>query len=199
MGTSRARHDWEHTRSERIERLFEAHRNATGGKPGRQWLTEELNHALISRLASEFQGFCRDLHDEAIDFLVANGGVTNQTVAKVLRTQLASGRYLDRGNATPGNLGADFAKLGLTLWPSVETAVGETNKKKWQESLDRLIKARNAIGHDDRAALIGWDRRFETLTLSGARKWRTTENNLVSALDQVLGSYLTQATGIPPW
>jgi hypothetical protein len=32
-----------------------------GANSGRRWITDELNHALILRLAAEFQGFARHL------------------------------------------------------------------------------------------------------------------------------------------
>jgi hypothetical protein len=56
---------WASARTDRIKRLRAAHQTLGGTGPGRRWVTDELNHALILRLASEFQGFARDLHDES--------------------------------------------------------------------------------------------------------------------------------------
>lgn len=59
---------WRTGRASKLSNLLSAHVAVGGSKAGRRWATEELNHAIVLRLASEFQGFCRDLHDEAVGF-----------------------------------------------------------------------------------------------------------------------------------
>lgn len=82
-------------------------------------MTEHLTLALFVRLAAEFQGFCRDLHDDAAIRIVF--GLPDAFAARVpvLLAVLVKGRKLDRGNAAPGNIGADFGNLGMSLWPAV--------------------------------------------------------------------------------
>jgi hypothetical protein len=198
MMTSLALAEWVGPRSQRIDRLVDAHRKTTGGSRGRQWLTEELNHALIVRLMSEFQGCCRDLHDESIDALTASPKISDPAVSTVLRQLLTTGRKLDQGNAGPGTLGSDFGRLGIALWPAV-TARYPVNGAKWNASLDRLNKARNHIVHEERQDILNWPRTHEPLTLAGVRTWRGTLNALARAFDQVVGSYLKQVNGIAPW
>src|SRR5438874_3427598 len=54
-------------------------------------------------LSSEFQGFCRDLHNEGADRLV--DAINPALLRRVLRSQCSYGRQLDTGNPNAGNLG----------------------------------------------------------------------------------------------
>jgi hypothetical protein len=54
---------WRKERSERLDELLHAHQSVGGPSRGRRWRTATLNEALLLRLAAEFQGFARDLHD----------------------------------------------------------------------------------------------------------------------------------------
>jgi hypothetical protein len=78
-----------------------------------------LNDALILRLAAEFQGFARDLHDLACDHLASWAAPTSAAVESVIRNRLREGRDLDRGNAHPGVVGKDFERFGFELWPAL--------------------------------------------------------------------------------
>jgi hypothetical protein len=49
---------WKNDRATRLDRLVSAHKTLRG--MNRRWVTDELNHSLILRLASEFQGFARE-------------------------------------------------------------------------------------------------------------------------------------------
>ena len=69
--TSLALNRWIVDRSAALGRLERVHGTMTGGLSGRPCDVTELNHALFLRLAAEVQGFCRDLHDEAIDARVS--------------------------------------------------------------------------------------------------------------------------------
>lgn len=110
-----ALHDWRTGRADRLDRLLAAHATVGGTGPGRRWLTEELNHALVLRLAAEFQGFARNLHTDAARAVAAAlaAGVAPRETA-LLRAFLTA-RRLDRGNATETVLAHDFGLLGLEL------------------------------------------------------------------------------------
>src|SRR5690348_9491697 len=101
--SSAALSTWASVRSDRIDRLRAAHEAFGGSGRGRRWVTDELNHALILRLASEFQGFSRDLHNEA--GLVLTGAIApgNQQLQDNLRIPYTANRKLDQGNADPGS------------------------------------------------------------------------------------------------
>jgi hypothetical protein len=71
---------------------MDAHVAVGGAAAGRRWATQELNHAILLRLASEFQGFCRDLHDEAVLALVAAATPNNAQVSQVLALPFRTAR-----------------------------------------------------------------------------------------------------------
>jgi hypothetical protein len=58
---------WRKERSERLDELLHAHQSVGGPSRGRRWRTATLNEALLLRLAAEFQGFARDLHEQTCD------------------------------------------------------------------------------------------------------------------------------------
>ena len=67
-----ALHRWTTTARAALDQLVAAH-NAVGGPGrGRRYATLQVNHAYAVLLSSQFQGFCRDLHSEAVDFLASN-------------------------------------------------------------------------------------------------------------------------------
>ncbi len=110
-----------------------------------------VDHAYAVLVSSQFQGFCRDLHSEAVDFVASN--MCPASVAIVLRVQMSQGRKLDSGNANPGNIGADFARFGMRFWPEV-SAVDRRNDGR-RRLLEELNAWRNAIAHQDWAPVGG--------------------------------------------
>lgn len=118
---SQALLDWGTTRRDRLGLLWEIRQGVRGGN-GQLWRTEQVHGMLVTRLATEFQGYALGLHDAAASYfvLVVSGG--NQRVATVLRERMTQARALGRGNPTPDALARDFSRLGLTLWPALESA-----------------------------------------------------------------------------
>ncbi|MBE0011675.1 hypothetical protein DXT87_18160 [Arthrobacter sp. AET 35A] len=172
------------------------HSTVTGGKQGRQWATEQLNHATILRLASEFQGFSRDLHNEALTFILDTGVTANSAIEGVLRANLEFGRKLDRGNANKSNLGNDFVRLGLPIVEEIKASSAMNANRL--EGLDRLNDARNAIAHNNPiqlATVIA----VQPLTMRSAKKWRGQLNGLAVSMDRHVGAYLEDVTKKKPW
>ena len=66
-------------------------------------------------VASQFQGFCRELHAECVKVLVEH-----LKPHRLLRPLVESGftrcLQLDSRNAQPGSIGADFGLLGIIFW-----------------------------------------------------------------------------------
>ncbi|GAA4701210.1 hypothetical protein APR04_000208 [Promicromonospora umidemergens] len=143
---------WRGARAARLDNLVAAHRAVAGDGAGRRWLTVEVNHALIVRLASEFQGFCRELHDEAIDSFLASTFEAGSPAAPIVRRLLTSGRKLDSGNAGWANVNNDFARLGMSIKAEL-TSRYPKRSGPWTEKLERLNTARNAIAHDNSTQL----------------------------------------------
>ncbi len=193
---SRALTLWTTTATARLDEIEQAHRAVGGGGRGRRIATLQINHAYAMLLSSHFQGFCRDLHSEAIDHLCSR--VAEPWAAPLLRERLTENRKLDAGNPNPGNLGADFGRLGMRLWPAVQ-AVDARNRAR-QEKLESLNRWRNAIAHQDftRPELdLGGGRR--DLHLADVRAWRTACGSLATALDRVVGEHIAALVGGAPW
>ncbi|MGW4367693.1 hypothetical protein ACWEKT_18805 [Nocardia takedensis] len=187
---------WQQERTLALDSLETVHGRVTGRRRGRQYATEHLNLALFVSLAAEFQGFCRDLHDEAAVAFVDSLGFVNDPRAGVIRNALVRGRNLDKGNAQPASLGSDFQILGVTLWPDVYTAY-PTLGPKWNDTLTSLNKARNAVAHrnDTQLAQV---RQAQPLTLATFRKWRRSLNGAAAGFDNIVGAYL-KSTANADW
>src|SRR5438477_12133485 len=68
---SQAYRRWVRTRSMELDQIQAAHTRLGGTARGRRYTTQQINRAYAVLLASQFQGFARDLHTEAADYLVA--------------------------------------------------------------------------------------------------------------------------------
>jgi hypothetical protein len=152
------------------------------------------------RLAAEFQGFARDLHDLAIDCYVRQIDTVNPTLGNIIRIDMTRGRQLDRGNAQSGSLGSDFSRLGLLFWDTLDAA-SNNQSKKWRKDLDSLNLARNAIAHDDQGNFfdlraIG---KFP-ITLRTITAWLRPLDALAITMDDVVSIYLGSIIKGPrPW
>lgn len=187
---------WKQDRGAILDSLEAIHRKITGGKRGRQTATEHLNLALFARLAAEFQGFCRDLHDDAAIHLADSLADEYQARVPILLSALVRERKLDRGNASPGNLGNDFAILGISLWPDIYARY-PIKGKKWNTVLEALNEVRNAVGHS--TPVLDELHRTHKLTLATFRRWRGLLNSAATGLDRIVAAYLTDLTGESDW
>lgn len=185
-------HTWLGPRARKLDEIEAAHRVVSGSGRGRRRATEQLNHAYVLLLSSQFQGFCRDLHSECIDELHAV--VANPTLAEIMRLDFMFARRLDRGNPTPGNIRSDFERLGVDLWLEVRHLDARNTSRALR--LEQLSRWRNAIAHQDleRAALVPALIRFRTV-----RRWRETCDALARSFDRVMTGYLASVTGARPW
>jgi hypothetical protein len=166
-------------------------------RPGRRWVTDELNHALILRLASEFQGFARDLHDESTAFIVRSLAPGDARLQDRLRVPYTQYRKLDQGNADPATLGNDFGLFGVTLWPALHARY-PAYAKGWNQRLVALNAARNGIAHDDEAKIARIQAAGWPLTLRSVDRWNSSLDGLARGIDRVMGGHkLTYGT--TPW
>jgi hypothetical protein len=185
--------EWLSVRGGRLDEIERAHRGLGGTGPGRRYTTQQINQAYAVLLSAQFQAFCRDLHTESVQALVPGVAVPGFHLA--LRTELFSNRKLDRGNPNPGNIGADFSRLGLTFWTEVEALDARNASRK--ALLEELNAWRNAIAHQDfDPAVLG---ATLTLTLAKVRGWRGACNGLADSFDEVMRRYILALTGSSPW
>jgi hypothetical protein len=190
--------EWRTVRSVRIDRLMQAHVLVGGVGSGRRWATDEINHALVLRLTSEFQGFCRALHDEAIVAIMDAVAMGDASLRDALRKVYTAARRLDRGNAEPGGLGSDFSLFNMRLWEALQIRY-PARTRDWSRELELLNEARNALAHDDQAKLIkvrsaGWP-----ATLESVRRWRGALDGLAAAMDEVTRDHLADMLKTTPW
>lgn len=188
---SRALTEWRGRRSGELDELLAAHAAVGGTRRGRRYATQQLNRAYALAIAAQFQGFCRDLHSEAVDEIVA---VTNPAqVALQLRVLLTSGRKLDHGNANPSALGSDFGLLGMRLWPQLRARDGRTEVR--QARLEELNEWRNAIAHEDFSQLPSG----AALRLATVAGFRKACMGLAVTLDREVAAHAAGIVGRPPW
>jgi hypothetical protein len=141
--TSKALTNWQTDRAIRLDRLEVAHR-AVGGR----LLAGGLCRALVLQLTAEFQGFARDLHDEASYALVATLAPGDPLRQQRLRVPYELGRRIDRGSASPEALHRDFSMFSLRLWDELRRCY-PTRGRQWRDRLALLHDARNGLAHAD--------------------------------------------------
>src|SRR4051812_44090138 len=110
---------WLSHRLQALDQIKTAHAAVGGSAPGRRYTTQHINQAYAMLVSSQFQGFCRDLHSEAVDYLLGHA-VSGDARQTLIRLRFTSGRKLDSGNPNPGNLGHDFQFFGLKLWEALK-------------------------------------------------------------------------------
>ncbi len=187
---SRALQTWLTVRRQALDEIENAHRRVGGTRRGRRHATRQLNHGHTHLLSAQFQGSCRELHDESVDVLVR----WNMPVGlrKGCEKSLLLARKLDTGNPNPGNLGADFGRFGLEFWQEVYQLDARNADRRQQ--LRELNEWRNAIAHQDAVALAR-----KPLHLHEVRQWRRVCENLASYFDEVMRMHIESITGASPW
>lgn len=190
---SNSLHKWNTTRIHELNEIEHAHLRVGGGERGRRYATQQINHAYTMLLSSQFQGFCRDLHSEAVDHIVRS--VTPLSLRVVLRAEFTLHRKLDRGNPNPANIGSDFNRLGLKFLDQIRAESRRNNGRIGH--LEDLNSWRNAIAHQDfDPAHLGGT---ITLRLATVRQWRQACEQLANAFDSVIGDHVAQIVGKRPW
>lgn len=185
---------WHGQRSRELDQIAGAHAAVGGVGPGRRCATQQLNHAYLVLLASQFQGFCRDLHSEAVDHLVAPLPQLDVRT-DMLRVRLTDGRQLDVRNAQPSSIGSDFGRLEMQLWP---LAIARDSQNVGRRvALEELNVWRNAIAHQsfDPARLGG----RTSARLADVRRLRRACDGLARGFDLVVGDHLAAILGVAPW
>ena len=62
---------WAGERTDALDEIADAHAIVGGTERGRRYATRQINYSYATLLTSHFQGFCRDLHSECVDHIVA--------------------------------------------------------------------------------------------------------------------------------
>lgn len=194
---SRAFQLWTTTRRARLDELYAAHAAVGGANRGRRTATQQINWSIALRISGEFQGYARDLHDEASDELMARTHFTTAAHEDVFRNLLNLNRKLDGGNATPSSLQEDFRRFGFTVLDEIK--LGYTRGANWLKALEQLNTARNGIAHSD-AGKIAKATGGRPIDLREVRRWDSSARSLVKALDKTVAIKIAAVTsGVLPW
>jgi hypothetical protein len=185
---------WRTIRAAAIDEIARAYAAVAGTTRGRRYANQQVIQAYAMLLASQFQGFCRDLHSECVDHFLAV--ITPPPALRnLVQAEFTRGRQLDRGNAQPGSLGADFGRLGIDFWNQLKAY--DARAAEWMGDLDMLNEWRNAIAHQDfTSARLGGKM---NLRLAQVRRWRASCRRLAWAMDEVMRRRLHTITGVSPW
>lgn len=183
--------EWSGRGRRALDQIEAAHRVVSAAQRGRHHATLQLNYGYAVILSSQFQGFCRGLHSEAVAHLEAN--TTPVAVGAVLGLVMVQGRKLDGGNPNAGHIGSDFARIGMDLWPEVR-ALDQRNIGR-QKRLETHALWRNAIAHQDWTKVDG----SAALTLNTVRSWRSACDGLARSLDEAVRLHLLRLVGTAPW
>ena len=183
---------WRTVRATVLDDIEAARTTIRGTGRVRRSAMQQINRAYAVLLSAEFQGFCKDLHRECAEHFTS---LVPLAIKDVIEQQFLSHRLLDRGNPNPGNVGADFNRLGLKLFD--EVAQADPRVYEWRRSLEQLNDWRNAIAHHefDPPRLGGTIQ----LRLALVRTWRAACENLARVFDEVLGRHLESKTGVKAW
>lgn len=186
-------HTWASSRAIALDEIGAAHAAVGGSARGRRYATQQINRAYAVLLASHFQGFCRDLHSECVDYIVST--LVPASLRPIVQAELTLNRQLDSKNAQPGSIGSDFGRLGITFWPLVKTLKPANATRK--TTLDLINVWRNGIVHQNLvAARLGGT---TTLRLATVKRWRKDCGYLAESFDAVMRVYIHSLTGSYPW
>jgi hypothetical protein len=184
---------WKTSRSEQLDEMRAAHTAIGGSGRGRRYATQQINRAYLVLLSSQFQGFCRDLHSEAVDALARS--IVPRSLRTTVQARFTEGRKLDHGNPNPGNLGSDFGRLGMEFWLEVNTLHARNVAR--QAHLEAINAWRNAIAHQDfDPNKLG---RATQLRLAQVDNWRRACNALAAMFDRAVADHIERIVGTRPW
>jgi hypothetical protein len=190
---SRAFAIWQVEARGALNEIEAAHRAVGGSGRGRRRAAQQINQAYVVLLSSQFQRFCRDLHDDCSRHFVQQPALL--PYEPILHPRFVVGRKLDAANPNPSNIGSDFARLGVEFW--VEVRRLDSRNSARQSALESLNRWRNAIAHQDfrNPELRG----RSSIRLREVRGWRRACEQLAMDMERVMYAYLLQITGAAPW
>ncbi len=183
---------WSGERTEALDEIESAHALVGGTERGRRYATQQINYAYAALLSSHFQGFCRDLHSECVEHIVASIPASFQ---EVVQAGFDRNRSLDRGNPHPGAISSDFGRLGVDLWERTVALDGRNARRR--KLLQELIDWRNAIVHQDFDPVATGGK--PVLHLARVRRWRSVLNILARTFNEVMYNHLRNLSGREPW
>lgn len=181
---------WQNESAKKLDEIEAAHAAIGGTGRGRRYATQQLNQSYVLLISSHFQQFCRGLHSEAIEHLLVS--VAPQLLP-IVQAELARGRKIDQGNPNPGNIGADFGRLGMTFWNDVNK-LSPRNVRR-QKQLEQMNVWRNAIAHQDFTGNADKLGNRSELRINEARSFRKACAGLAPYFDRAVLAHIKAVAG----
>jgi hypothetical protein len=195
--TSTALVDWNAKRASSIALAWQMHSTQAASTPA-GWQEDQALAVVLQRMATEFQGFCRALHDEASEFFAVTAARGNPSLESTLRQLLTADRGIDRGNAQKKSVAQDFSRFGFIFWQAMQRADGRAGP--WSEELAMFNEMRNAVAHDDTAKLRNLATKGYALDVPTLKNWHAMLDGMVTLMDDVVSLSLSALLGVPrPW
>lgn len=197
---SKALSRWQTNRRIELDQLLSAHKKIGGDGPGRRYATEQLNFAYLVAVAAQFQGFCRDLHSEAVGAFVK--GLPPE-ISTILLVTLTKNRRLDQGNANDGTIAEDFGRLGMEdFWDLVALEQGKQRTARRLKRVRQMNMWRNAIAHNNfeqyQSRVDKLDGRLRPRLIEGTR-CRAACEALAAQIEAAVAKFLAHVVGSAPW
>jgi hypothetical protein len=104
---------WSSLRSAELDEIETVAVQEGGARRGGR-AAQQLLRGYTLLLSAQFQGFGRDLHSECVDALIQS--ISPGPLRLIVKDEFLWNRRLDQGNPTPGNIGSDFGRLGISFW-----------------------------------------------------------------------------------
>lgn len=199
---------WAGDRRAEIERARTAARLAPRRTPDEQATADLALASYLRVCCSEFQAFCADLFDDALEQLrrylksAAPNGTprVGDAMTDLLLTTLGAQRRLSSGNPTLNNLASDFDRLGVSLRGDALVRSGPATGADLQALDKELLVTRNQIMHGEaRMGSVAVGLPPRRIGESQIDRWRASLGRIAITLDRVVASDLTTPLGSRPW
>jgi hypothetical protein len=186
---------WRSERAARMADLYGLYDDAAGTAAGaRPAAVEQLRLMLVVALAAEWQGFARDLYEDAVERITdAMAQRETAPLARLLRVSLLLRRRLERGNADQSALSDDFGQLALSgLWARLDqrTSQGPALRR----GLAEVMAARNAVAHSSETQLEALEADGVTIDVDTVHGWQTALDELATLLDALVAEHVDTLT-----
>jgi hypothetical protein len=153
---------------------------------------ENIDRTLYPALVAEFQGFCRDLHDETVSTISEEAAWPTEQLAALATAAMKRGRGLGYKNPTPSVIDEDFRSLGLPIWQRIQQLHSE-NYPGWRAALETLVRIRNAVAHSDQERIDSFSTK-QQMTFAYWENTRKSLTELAIAMSSVVRTYLVEIT-----
>lgn len=137
--------------------------------------------------SGHFQGFCRDLYTESVQFFST---ACPPRLAPVIEWQFTTELRLNAGNPGVETIRKDFERFGITLDLAAANPTAVTG-------LSHLVYWRNIVAHQKTVKHpVGVP---SALTLPLVQIWLASCDSLATTLDGIMRTELTNIVGVAPW